>query len=344
MHELPPRAGKALIDATRPFAQENRARSWFHVFTTLAALGAATALAAAAPWWPARVAGAVLEALILLRAFILYHDHMHGALLRDSAVGAALLRVAGVLMLAPPHVWAETHNAHHASTARLAAPPTGTYSLWTVERWQRASWGERLRYRLERHPLTMVFGYFTVFIVALCVLPFIEKPRRHASSGLAIAVHAALSVAVCAGFGLDVYVATILAPFAIACGIGSYLFYAQHNAPGIELRASTTWAYDHGALRGSTHLVTGPLMGWFTGDIGLHHVHHLNARIPFYRLAEAMAALPELQHPVVTSLRPRDIRDCLRLGLWDAATSRLVSVSSAPNVEPPAVPAATART
>jgi omega-6 fatty acid desaturase (delta-12 desaturase) len=332
MHELPSRAGKALIDATRPFAREDRARSWFHVATTLAALCSAIAIAAAAPWWPVRVAGAVLEALLLLRAFILYHDHMHGALLRDSAVGGAVLRAAGVLMLAPPQVWADSHNAHHANTARLAAPPTGTYSLWTLDRWEGASWGDRLRYRLERHPITMLFGYLTVFLVALCILPFVQKPRRHASSGLAVAVHAALSIAVCASFGVGVYVTTILAPFTIACGIGSYLFYAQHNAPGVELRAPAAWAHDDAALRGSTHLVTGPLMSWFIGNIGLHHVHHLNARIPFYRLPEAMAALPELQDPVVTTLWPRDIRACLRLALWEATAGRLVSLSETSSV------------
>jgi omega-6 fatty acid desaturase (delta-12 desaturase) len=324
MHQPPSRAGKLLIDATRPFAREDRARSWFHVATTLAALCAAVALAAAAPWWPLRALAAVLEALLLLRAFILYHDHMHGALLRDSGVGAFLLRAAGILMLAPPHVWADTHNAHHASTARIDAPPTGTYSLWTVDRWARASWGARFRYRLERHAVTMLLGYLTVFLLALCVLPFIDKPRRYATSGLAVAVHAALSIAVFAGFGVGTYVATVLAPFTIACAVGSYLFYAQHNAPGIELRAPAAWAHDDAAMHGTTHLVTGPLMSWFTGNIGLHHVHHLNARIPFYRLPEAMAALPELNRPVVTTLRPRDIRACLRLALWDPTAGRMV--------------------
>jgi omega-6 fatty acid desaturase (delta-12 desaturase) len=170
----------------------------------------------------------------------------------------------------------------------------------------------------------MLLGYVTVFLLALCVLPFLDKPRRYASSGVAIAVHAALSIAVFAAFGAGTYVATILAPFTIACAIGSYLFYAQHNAPGIELRAPGEGAHDDAALHGTTHLVTGPLMSWFTGNIGLHHVHHLNARIPFYRLAEAMAALPELHQPVVTSLGPRDIRACLRVALWDPGAGRMV--------------------
>ena len=73
----------------------------------------------------------------------------------------------------------------------------------------------------------------------------------------------------------------------------------------------------------------GPIMNWFTGNIGYHHVHHLNSLIPFYRLPEAMAAIPELQSPVVTTLRPRDISRCLRLSLWDVPSQRLVTYRKA---------------
>jgi omega-6 fatty acid desaturase (delta-12 desaturase) len=337
MLETPPRAGKALIDASRVFAREDRARSWFHVATTLAALGGCAALAAMAPWWPLQAFAAIVEALVLLRAFTLYHDHMHGALLRDSRFGALLLRAAGVLMLTPPQIWADTHNVHHANTARPTAPATGTYSLWTVARWDNASRGERLRYRLERSALTMLLGYFTVFLGAMCLLPPLSHPRRYASSAVALILHLAISVSIWSAFGFAVYAATILAPFAVSCAIGSYLFYAQHNAPGIELRSESRWTHDEAALRGSTHLVTGPLMRWFTGNIGLHHVHHLNARIPFYRLPEAMAALPELQDPIVTTLGRRDILACLRLALWEQATNRMIAVSEVGEIAQPMV-------
>jgi omega-6 fatty acid desaturase (delta-12 desaturase) len=302
-------------------------RSWLHVTATFAALVAAIALAAKAPWWPLRVVAASLEALLLLRAFIVYHDHMHGALLRDSVIGSGIMHVTGVLLLAPPRIWGETHNAHHANTARLSAVQTGTFSLWPVERWRRASFIERLSYRLERHPMTMLLGYFTIFLVAMCVMPFVQNPRRYVTSGLAVVVHVALSAAIWRAFGPGLYVATVVAPFSMACAIGSYLFYAQHNAPGVELHAPGAWTHVDGALAGSTHLVMGGWMRWFTGNIGLHHVHHLNARIPFYRLPEAMAALPELAHPIVTTLRPRDVLACLRLALWEPSGNRMVAFS-----------------
>lgn len=320
------RTGKALIDATRPFAHERRGQSWFHVITTFGALLATMALAAAAPFWPLRIAAAALEALLLVRAFILYHDYLHGALLRGSPLAALIFHLQGVLMLTPPRVWTDTHNFHHANTARLGAPAIGTYVLWSVERWRAASWRERLLYRLERHPITMLFGQVTVFFFGMCVIPFARDPRRYASSGLAALVHIALWAVVWRVFGPGVLFCALVGPHFVACALGAYLFYAQHNSEGLRLRAPEAWSYAEAATEGSTYMATGPVMRWFTGNIGYHHVHHLNARIPFYRLPEAMAALPELQNPVVTTLRPRDVLACLRLALWDPVRGRMISL------------------
>jgi omega-6 fatty acid desaturase (delta-12 desaturase) len=110
-------------------------------------------------------------------------------------------------------------------------------------------------------------------------------------------------------------------------GFGSYLFFAQHNFPGVWLASHREWSYVNSALHSSSYLCTGRVMSWFTGNIGYHHVHHLNAKIPFYRLPEAMAALEELQSPPTTSLSLRDIAACLRLKLWDPAAGRLVNWS-----------------
>jgi len=319
-----PRSGKLLIDATRPFAQEQRARSWFHVLTTFAALFAAIGLAAFAPFWPLRIVGMALESLTLVRVFILFHDFAHGALLRGSPLASAIFRLEGLLLLTPLRVWAETHNFHHANTARLASRPTGTYVLWSVDRWRSASWAGRLLYRAERHPLTMLFGHVTVFFFGMCVLPFVSNPRKYASSGLAAVVHVGLCVVVWRALGPAVWVCAMLVPMFVAFAFGSYLFYAQHNAPGLAMRLDGDWTHADAAVEGSTMLSTSALMHWFTGNIGYHHVHHLNARIPFYRLPEAMAALPELQRPIVTSLSPTDVVACLRLALWDPSTGRMV--------------------
>jgi omega-6 fatty acid desaturase (delta-12 desaturase) len=323
------RTGKDLIDASRPFAREDVSRSWFHVATTFAALAAAITIATRATWLPLRIVASIAEALVFVRAFILYHDHMHGALLRESKLAKALFHVQGVLMLNPPRVWADTHNFHHANTARLAAPATGTFVLWTVDRWRKATWLQKLAYRAERNPITIFFAHITVFFMGMCAIPFVQNPKRYLSCAIAVVSHVALGAAVWTLCGPSTFVLTFAVPFFLSCMIGAYLFYAQHNAPGITVRDDDEWTHAEGAVEGSTFMKTGPLMQWFSGNIGFHHIHHLNARIPFYRLPEAMAAIPELQNPVVTSLSPKAILDALRVDLWDPRRGRMVTYAEA---------------
>lgn len=331
MHPAPhsPRAlsERDLIARTRPFAAQDTARSWWHVGTTLAAIVAATALAAAAPWWPLRVVAGVLEALVLVRGFILVHDFMHGSLLGGSRVARGLFNTLGVLMLTPPRVWNDTHNHHHANTARLAAVAAGTFTTWTTEQWHAASPLKRLAYRAERHPLSLLFAYPFAFLAALCIIPFAKNPRRYWSAGLAVAVHLALSATVLKLAGVGVYLTAMLGPLFIAYALGAYLFFSQHNFPGVVLRSDEAWTHADAALEASSYLACGPLMAWFTGNIGYHHIHHLNPRIPFYRLPEAMAAIPELRTPHTTTLHPRDVLACLRQNVWDAARQRMVRYS-----------------
>ena len=319
-------AERALIARTRPFAAQDTARSWWNVGSTLAALAGSIALAAAAPWWPLRALGSVLMALVLIRSFILVHDYMHGSLLAGSGLARGLFNAMGVLMLTPTRVWTETHNHHHANTARIAAPASGTFTTWTAQQWQEASALERVCYVAERHPLTLLFAYPFAFFGALSLVPFLRSPRRYWSAGLAVAVHVALSLAVPYFGGAGLYLTTMVLPLFGAYAFGAYLFFAQHNFPDVVLREDHAWTHADAALEASSYLRTGRVMAWFTGNIGYHHIHHLNPRIPFYRLPEAMAAIPELQSPRVTTLHPRDVLACLRLDVWDGARGRMVAL------------------
>ena len=156
-----------------------------------------------------------------------------------------------------------------------------------------------------------------------------RDPRKNWDCGLSIALHVTLIVIVWTGFGFSVVAFTMFIPFTISAAMGAYLFFAQHNYPGMHIVPLGEWTHYRGALESSSYLKCGLIMRWFTGNIGYHHVHHLNALIPFYRLPEAMAAIPELQHPVVTSFHPRDVLTCLRLNLWDTSRQRLVSYREA---------------
>jgi omega-6 fatty acid desaturase (delta-12 desaturase) len=112
----------------------------------------------------------------------------------------------------------------------------------------------------------------------------------------------------------------------VACAIGSYLFYAQHNFPTVTFEDREGWTYEKAALESSSYMKTSRIMAWFTGNIGYHHIHHLNARIPFYRLPEVLRAMPELQRPKTTSLSPAEMFRCLRLKVWDVEAQRMVGL------------------
>ena len=308
----PSTVGNELVAKTRPFASESRARSWWYVASTFGVLGALAVAAARAPWLPARIAASVIEGLVIVRAFILAHDFQHGALLRRSKVGKAIFFVYGLLVLTPPRVWRETHNYHHAHTAKIVGAQIGSYPVMTVEMWRRAPKEKRRAYALARHPLTILFGYVTIFFFGMCLASFARNPKENWDSALAAVVHVALVASLAFFFGPSVAVLAYVLPLGIACALGGYMFYAQHNYPDVHMQPRQSWSFARAALESSSYMGMGPALSWFTGEIGLHHVHHLNA------------AIPELQIAPNTSLRPRDVIACLRLKLWDPVAQRMV--------------------
>jgi omega-6 fatty acid desaturase (delta-12 desaturase) len=333
------RTERELLEATRPFAAESRIKSWWCVSTTLIALGAVLVSAAVVPWWPLRLGASILGGLLFVRMFILFHDFLHGAILRGSKPAAVLFRLYGLLVLTPPGHWRRSHNFHHANVGKPIesdkaefahlTSDVGSFPLMTTDNWQRASGWQRLRYRISRHPLTILGAYLTVFAGSLCVVPLFRNPRKNWEGLLSLVAHGGVIALVWVYAGLPTLFFAFLLPFAIAAALGAYLFFAQHNFTGMRIVPIEEWTHYRGALESSSYLKLGPVMRWFTGSIGYHHVHHLNALIPFYRLADAMASIPELQHPAVTSLWPRDVLACLRLNLWNRERQQLVSYRQA---------------
>lgn len=334
-----PRGGKELFLLTRPFAEESPRKSWWYVISTFVILASFLSLAAVIKWWPARLTMSVLGGLTFVRAFILFHDFQHGALLRGSPFAKRLFHFYGLLVLTPPDAWRHNHNFHHANVGKplpivkdkfsLVTSDIGAYPLMTTDMWRKASMWQRLRYRVSRHPLTILTAYVVVFFGSLCLVPFFQDPQRNHQAGLSLLVHGAFIAAIWILAGFETLFFAFLLPFAVAAALGVYLFYAQHSFKGMRIIPIEEWTHYRGALESSSYMKLGPMMRWFTGNIGYHHVHHLNALIPFYRLPEAMAAIPELQHPCMTSLSPTDIASCLRLNLWDPNKRELVAYHEA---------------
>lgn len=334
-----PATEKALLEATRPFEAESRIRSWWYVGSTFIVLGAVLTVAARSSWWPLRMGASLAAGLLLVRTFILFHDFQHGSLLRGSLLARALFFLFGLLALTPPRNWRHTHNVHHAHVGKpiaadddefsLVTSDIGSYPLMTTDKWRQASMWQRLCYRITRHPLTILCAYVMVFMGSLCVVPLLKDPRKNWESAASLLAHVGVVAGLWVFAGFPTLFFAFWLPVVIAAALGAYLFFVQHNFPGMRIVPQGEWTHFRGGLESSSFLQLGPILGWFTGNIGYHHMHHLNSRIPFYRLPEAMAAMPELQPPIVTSFRPRDILACLRLNLWDPHRQQLVSYREA---------------
>lgn len=320
-----PRSGRALIDATRPYAAEDRGRAWRELVLTLTLLALLVG-ASVTPLLPlaARIPLSLFTGLIVVRGFILFHDFQHGALLRGSWLAKQIFGLYGLLVLTPPTVWRATHNYHHAHTAKLVGSHVGSFWTSTVDMYTQLKPREQALYRFVRSPLNVALGYLTIFLYGMCLSAFLRNKRKHPDGLGALLLHIGLSITLIVFGGVQVWLLGLVLPLAVACALGGYLFYAQHNFDGIEIQPRETWEYSRAALESSSYMELGAFLRWATANIGYHHVHHLNPGVPFYRLPEAMAAVPELQHPHKTSLSPREVLACFRLKLWDPAQHRMV--------------------
>ena len=323
------RIGQQLIKATAPFAVEDVAKSWWLVTSTFSLMVAVLVCAAIAPWWPVRLILSVLGALIMVRSFITYHDYMHRSILQKSRLAWVLFRLYAAFALTPPRSWRKSHNYHHGHVGKISEASVGAFPLITTKMWHESTSAQRASYRIQRHPLVVVFGYITIFAYSICILPFLKNPRNNWDSALALLAHIGLIALLWIYGGFDVAFFVVLLPMTIASALGSYLFFAQHSFKRMHVISPEAWTHYRAALESSSYMRLNKLMQWFTGNIGYHHIHHLNVRIPFYRLPEAMAAIPELQTPITTTLAPRDIIDCFRSCLWDEDSQRMVSYREA---------------
>ena len=318
-------ADRDLFKATLPFGIESVKTSWWVVGSTFLMLLAALFGAALAPAWPLRLLFSIVSALLMLRAFITYHDYLHNAILSRSRPAQWLFYLYAAFSLTPPRSWKNSHNFHHGHVGKIDADSVGAFAMMTTDEWRDASFAARMAYRIERHPLTILAGYFTIFFLSVTLMPLLRNPARHWDSLLVLLSHFTLIAVLWIVGGFDVAFFVVLLPMTIASMIGSYLFFAQHSFENMRVLPTQTWTSRRAAMESSSYLKLNKVMSWFTGNIGYHQFHHLNVRIPFYRLPEAMAAIPELQSPVTITLSLKDIRASFQCCLWDEGLQRMVS-------------------
>jgi acyl-lipid omega-6 desaturase (Delta-12 desaturase) len=321
------RTGTELILATKIYAEDSSARSWWCILSTTALLSASLTGALLAPHLSLKIACSILSGLLLLRLFVIYHDQQHHAILPRSKVAEWFMKGFGILALSPSSIWRSSHNHHHNHNSKIKGSHIGSFPIMTKDHFQKASKSARWIYLFMRHPITILFGYLFVFLHGMCLRPFAMKPREHLDCLLALLVHAGIAVLLLVSFGWQAWLLVQVIPHFITYAIGSYLFYAQHNFPTVAFYDKAGWTYERAALDSSSYMKTGRVMAWFTANIGYHHIHHLNAKIPFYRLPEVLRELPELQNPKITTLNPFEILRCLRLKVWDVEKQCLVGLN-----------------
>jgi acyl-lipid omega-6 desaturase (Delta-12 desaturase) len=319
-------APQTLHARTKAYAKDYFWKSWWCILSTTLFLAAASVGTFPSLPAPLRLVCSVLAGLLTVRLFVIYHDQQHHAILPKSALAEVFMRLYGIWVLCPSSIWRSSHDHHHQHNSKLRGSDIGSYPIMTKEQFKKSSGGERFKYLFMRHPLTILFGYVSVFLFGMVIFPFIRSPRRHYDCLLALFLHLMLGATLVLLFGWWTMILALLFPRLLAGALGSYLFYAQHNFPGVIFNDKAGWTFEKAALQSSSHLKTGPVMAWFSANIGYHHIHHLNHRVPFYRLPEVHREIPELRLAKTTTLHPLEILRCLRLKVWCVETQRMVGV------------------
>lgn len=318
------RTGRELILATKPYTKEDRTKSWMLLVSTLLLLATALAGAFFIPYVIPRLVCSLLAGLLMVRMFIIFHDFQHHAILHRSVLADVIMTTYGWYVLVPSSIWKRSHDYHHAHNSKLFSASIGSYPIATKEKFLSMTKSERRMYLFIRHPFTIIMGYFTMFIIGMCISSFISAPKKHYDSLIALVLHGLLNWFIFTTFGWETWLFFVFIPIFLASAMGAYLFYAQHNFPDTKFCDKEDWKYEMAALESSSYMVMNPFMQFMTGNIGFHHIHHLNSRIPFYRLPEVYKDFPELQDARTTSLKPKDIIACFRLKVWDPEANKMI--------------------
>ncbi|PDT31401.1 fatty acid desaturase [Rhizobium sp. L9] len=323
---------KACLKILSGYRQPTVSRSFYELAVTLVPfvlLWAAAWLAVHLGYWIGMIL-VVPAAGFLLRLFMLQHDCGHGSFFGRRRWDDWTGRVIGVLTLTPYDYWRRAHAEHHASAGNLDERGVGDITTLTVEEYHALTPRGKLGYRLYRHPMVM-FGIGPAFLFLFKqrlpfgmmrsgVLPWLSTM----ATNIAVAVLAALLIW---AIGLVPFLLVHLPIVLLAGSAGVWLFYVQHQFEDTYWSRPPEWTFPHAAMHGASHYDLPRPLRWITGNIGMHHVHHLSSKVPFYRLPEVLRDHPELAELGRISLR--ESFACVKLILWDEASQRLISLQEA---------------
>ena len=329
----PPGAALALSQQLRVYQTPHAARATFELLVTLLPFlacwyGMYLAYAASA-WWA--YAALLFPAVgLLVRLFLIQHDCGHQAFFAKRRLNDWTGRAISVLTITAYEHWRRAHAIHHATSGNLSRRGVGDIDTLTVAEYSARTPLKRWRYRLYRHPLIMFgIGPFFVFVLQNRIpAGFLRGGWRPwlstMGTNLGIAVLAGALI-YCVGLRAFLIVHTPI--MLLSATIGGWLFYVQHQFAETTWDKAGEWSVRESALHGSSHYDLPVVLRWFTANIGVHHVHHLCSRIPFYELPRVLKDHPDLRN--VGRLTLLQSLKSVRLTLWDERLRRLVSFREA---------------
>lgn len=261
---------------------------------------------------------------LLIRTFIIMHDCAHGSFFSSRRANEIVGFITGVLTLTPFAEWRHSHSLHHASSGDLDRRGHGDVDTLTVREYLARSRKERVQYRIRRNP-GILFGIGPIhFMITNRIPP--KGAGLKTTVGRSIwftnAALALLVVAASLWLGWKAVFLVYFPAIYIAAAAGIWLFYVQHQFEGTYWQDHKEWDYATAAVKGSSYLKLPAVLQWFTGSIGLHHVHHLGPRIPNYALEKCHKENP-LFHEVTVLTLAQSVRT-LRLSLWDEDRQQLI--------------------
>ena len=324
--------GRAWTQILARYRQPSNGRGIVEIAITvvpLAALWALAWLTLDVGYWLA-LPIAIAAGAFLVRLFAIQHDCSHGSFFRHKLANDWIGRVLSVATLTPYGVWRRTHATHHAFTGNLDRRGLGDVGILTVDDYRSRSFWGRLSYRLYRHPLVM-FGlgpaylFFLQHRLPVGLMRNGWKPWISTmTTNVAIGAIATLLIWL---IGIKAFLLVHLPVMLLAASAGVWLFYVQHQFEHTTWADNDEWKPHDAALHGSSYYDLPAFLHWFTANIGVHHVHHLCSRIPYYRLPRVLQDHPELRN--VGRLTLLQSFRCVNLALWDETQRRLVSFREA---------------
>ena len=268
---------------------------------------------------------------LLVRLFVIQHDCGHGAFFKSITANDWLGRILSLFTVTPYHFWKRAHAIHHATCGNLEKRGVGDVSTLTVKEYKTLPLLSRLKYRLYRNPVILFLFGAPIHFATLQRLPFGQSLPAHQIWRSVLGLDFAL-IFFLGGlmylFGVGTFLSVYLPMLIVASVVGGWMFFVQHQFEAVYWERDDQWNFHLAGLLGSSYYVLPKAVQWLTGSIGLHHVHHLNSRIPNYRLQECLDGSPELL-AIPKKLHFFESLKCIPLALWDEDNKKLVSFAEA---------------